>query len=244
MESSKRDHDMATHESENVPFIKRETLSSDSSHDEQPYTPSHPARKSWRSTLLISTSAFLLGLFTMGLVSYASSPAPSTSPPNRSFPPIRSGSDETTGLPKSWSHGDCGNSPSEAKLLGCRFDIILHSWLPADCITPEDDADAVLMYAGRNWEWRLGNGTEVTLDDVRTGEFAFVHTSFDWHVTHCMYVWKRMHRVMMDSGRRVDSYTINYHHTTHCAEMIGGGETGDGMKDAGSKIFVKYPVCS
>ncbi|KAB5540556.1 hypothetical protein GE09DRAFT_1245740 [Coniochaeta sp. 2T2.1] len=180
----------------------------------------------------------------MGLISYASSTTPSTSPPNRIFPPERPGSDPVTGLPKSWSHGDCGNSPSEARSLGCKFDIVLHSWLPADCIRPEDDADAELMYAGRSWEWRLGNGAQVSLNDVRTGEFPFVHTSFDWHVTHCMYVWKRMHRAMMDSGRRIDSYSINYHHTTHCAEMIGGGETGDGMRDSGSKIFAKYPVCS
>jgi hypothetical protein len=179
---------------------------------------------------------------TTALISHAYTS--SLPPPNRSFPAIRTGSDPVTGLPKSWSHGDCGNSLADAKSLGCRFDIVLHSWLPADCITPEDDADAELMYAGRSWEWHLGNGTEVTLDDVRSGEFAFVHTSFDWHVTHCMYVWKRMHRAMMDGGRRVDSYTINYHHTTHCAEMIGGGETGDGMRDAGSKIFAKYPVCS
>ncbi|KAJ9143171.1 hypothetical protein NKR19_g7002 [Coniochaeta hoffmannii] len=157
----------------------------------------------------------------MGLISYAILQPSLTSSPNRSFPPIRTGSDPISGLPKSWSHGDCGNSPSEAKSLGCRFDIVLHSWLPADCITPEDDADAELMYAGRSWEWQLGNGTEVALDDVRSGEFPFVHTSFDWHVAHRMYVWKRMHRALMDKARRIDSYTINYHHTTHCAEMIG-----------------------
>jgi len=235
---------MADHGQEHAPFIKHEFLASDSAADESSYIPARPGRRSCKSGSLVFISAFLLGLLTMGLISYASSPARSISPPNRSFPPIRTGSDSLTGLPRSWSHGDCGNSPPDAEARGCRFDIVLHSWLPADCITPEDDADAELMYAGRDWEWHLGNGTAVTLDSVRTGQFSFVHTSFDWHVTHCMYVWKRMHRAMMDSGRRIDSYTINYHHTTHCAEMIGGGETGVGMKDAGSKIFAKYPVCS
>jgi hypothetical protein len=243
---------MESHGQEHTPFIKQEQFASDDDRlsdedailDDSTFPSARQANQGlpqWRLKLIIFLSAFLLGLLTMGIASIAH--LSSSPPPNRTFPPIRSGADEKTGLPKAWSHGDCGNSPSDAKALGCRFDIVLHSWLPENCITPEDDEDAVLMYAGRNWTWSLGNGTQVSLDAVRTGDFAFVHTSFDWHVTHCMYVWKRMHRAMMDAGRRVDSYTINYHHTTHCAEMIGGDATGE-MKDAGSKIFAKYPVCS
>ncbi|KAH0521959.1 hypothetical protein TsFJ059_005886 [Trichoderma semiorbis] len=154
---------------------------------------------------------------------------------------MREGADEKTGLPLSWSHGDCGNSPADAQALGCRYSIVLHSWLPQDCLTDDDMEDEKLMYDGRSWPYEI-NGKNLTMDELHLGDYGHFTTTFDWHVVHCMYVWKRIHRAALDASRKIDSYTANFHHTNHCVKMIGGDPGG--MKDSGTKIFVKYPICA
>ncbi|CAJ0547073.1 Ff.00g017000.m01.CDS01 [Fusarium sp. VM40] len=191
-------------------------------------------------TALIS---FLVGLLTMGLIAACFSiimlPA---RPVARILPEIRSGSDPITGLPISWSHGDCGNSPEEARAQGCRYSIVLHAWLPKSCLAEDDEEDTKDMYNGRNWPLTAASGQNLTMEEFSSGDYGHFVTTFDWHVTHCMYVWKRLHRVMLDPTKELDSYTANYHHTSHCVKMIGGD--AGGMKDSGTKVFVKYPKCA
>ncbi|KAJ6440224.1 PAP2 superfamily protein [Purpureocillium lavendulum] len=189
------------------------------------------------------TSSFILGLVTMGafmaLYSAFLMPEPSHA---RQLPHARNGSDPETGLPLSWSHGDCGNSPEDAKERGCTYSIVLHSWLPKSCLTDADVEDAKDMYHGRQWPYETAAGRNLTMQELAAGDYGHFTTTFDWHVTHCMYVWKRLHRILMDPTQELDSYTANYHHTSHCVKMIGGHP--DGMKDSGTKIFVKYPKCA
>ncbi|KAF3066701.1 hypothetical protein CFAM422_008986 [Trichoderma lentiforme] len=206
------------------------------------YQATPAARPRWH--LIPFISSFLLGALTVVLalglwqIILANNHNTRT---NRPFPEIRKGTDEKTGLPLSWSHGDCGNSPADAQALGCRYSIVLHSWLPQDCLTDDDMEDEKLMYDGRNWPYEI-NGRNLTMDELHLGDYGHFTTTFDWHVVHCMYVWKRIHRAALDASRKIDSYTANFHHTNHCVKMIGGDPGG--MKDSGTKIFVKYPVCA
>ena len=160
----------------------------------------------------------------------------------RVLPQARNGSDPVTGLPLSWSHGDCGNSPEDAKARDCEYSIVLHSWLPKSCLTEADAEDARDMYMGRDWPYETDAGHNLTMEGLGKGDYGHFTTTFDWHVTHCMYVWKRLHRILLDPTQELDSYTANYHHTSHCVKMIGGHP--EGMKDSGTKIFVKYPKCA
>lgn len=198
-----------------------------------------PRRSRW--TWLPLATSFLLGVSIMALLSVSLHRTAAAT--NRKIPEMRPGTDAETGLPLSWSHGDCGNSAADAQALGCRYSIVLHAWLPADCLTDDDLADESLMYRGRDWPFETDGGN-LTVDELRGGRYHHFSTTFDWHVTHCMYVWKRMHRAMLDATLKLDSYTANFHHTAHCVEMIGGGPGHDGMKNSGTKIFVKYPVCA
>jgi hypothetical protein len=160
----------------------------------------------------------------------------------RNLPHARNGSDPNTGLPLSWSHGDCGNSPEDAMARGCRYSIVLHSWLPESCLTEADAEDAKDMYNDRHWPYEITSGRNLSMQELGAGDYGHFTTTFDWHVTHCMYVWKRLHRILLDPTQELDSYTANYHHTSHCVKMIGGHPGG--MKDSGTKIFVKYPKCA
>ena len=160
----------------------------------------------------------------------------------RILPEAPDGADPTTGLPLSWSHGDCGNSPEDAKARDCEYSIVLHSWLPKSCLTTADAEDAKDMYMGRDWPYETEAGQNLTMEELGGGDYHHFTTTFGWHVTHCMYVWKRLHRILLDPTQELDSYTANYHHTSHCVKMIGGQP--EGMKDSGTKIFVKYPKCA
>jgi hypothetical protein len=196
-------------------------------------------RRGWTTIL----SSFLLGLVTMGvLIALYSSLLQPEPPHQRNLPHSRNGSDPDTGLPMSWSHGDCGNSAEDAKARDCRYSIVLHSWLPKTCLTDADAQDALDMYRDRDWGYETASGRNLSMEELAAGDYGHFTTSFDWHVAHCMYVWKRLHRIILDPTQELDSYTVNYHHTSHCIEMIGGLPVG--MKDAGTKIFVKYPKCA
>lgn len=162
---------------------------------------------------------------------------------NNELPNILPGTDEATGQPASWFNGNCGSSATEARSRDCVFDLVSHSWLPQNCLYNEDFADAELMYANSTWHWGLDDTTEVSLENVRQGEFDRVWTSMDWHVTHCSYVWKRLHRALIDPGRRLDSYTADYHHTSHCVGMIAGLNPVAPLNGVGTRVYTKFPTC-
>lgn len=235
----------------NTPFVTKEMakdqqyskIDENESEDGTQYQPPRQQRR-LRWQVLALSSSFILGILTMAFVYAVTRPTmvPPSSSNIRHLPPIREGSDPKSGLPLSWSHGDCGNSPEDAMKLGCQYSIVLHAWLPKDCLSEEDVEDETLMYAEREWPYSLDNGTSLTLDQLRSGQYHHFTTTFDWHVTHCMYVWKRVHRSMNDGKRKIDSYAANIHHTFHCVKMIGGN--AGGMKNSGTKIFMKYPVCA
>lgn len=160
------------------------------------------------------------------------------------LPQIASGKDELTGQPASWFNGNCGSSAEEAKSRNCVFDLVSHSWLPHDCLSTEDLEDADIMYANSTWHWGLDDMKEVSLEDVRRGEFDRVWTSMDWHVAHCGFVWKRLHRALLDPWRKLDSYTADYHHTGHCVDMIARLNPVGPINATGTRVYTKFPTCS
>ena len=231
---------------ETIPFIGDEmeksreySMLEESESEYSPeYSPSRPQQsRHWVSLL----TSFLFGLVTAAAVVALWKTSTTNSRPSRYFPEFRNGSDPQTGLPLSWSHGDCGNSPEDARERGCQYSIVLHSWLPKYCLTDEDIEDQKLMYEERDWPYET-QSKNLTVEELYAGDYHHFITTFDWHVVHCMYVWKRLHRISLDGNQKVDSYTANFHHTNHCVKMIGGHP--EGMKDSGTKIFVKYPTCA
>ncbi|KAF4449380.1 hypothetical protein F53441_7359 [Fusarium austroafricanum] len=145
---------------------------------------SHARRQARSISLIIS---FLAGLIAMGVIAVVYSLATSQkSSLARNLPYIRQGSDPVTGLPASWSHGDCGNSLQDAKARNCRYSIILHSWLPQSCLTEADDEDEKEMYKDRLWSYKSSSGRNLTLEGLGAGDYEYFQTSLDWHVTHCM----------------------------------------------------------
>ncbi|POR36407.1 Hypothetical protein TPAR_09570 [Tolypocladium paradoxum] len=141
---------------ESAPLIKvnvdkaqeySKTEEHDSEHDSQ-YQPSRAQLPSSRYQLLPLASSFLLGILAMVLASagwhllFVTKTAP-----NRKFPEMREGTDA----------------------LGCRYSIVLHAWLPKDCLTDADVEDEDLMYEGRDWPYEV-EGRNLTMSELRDGQ--------------------------------------------------------------------------
>ncbi|KJZ73930.1 hypothetical protein HIM_06598 [Hirsutella minnesotensis 3608] len=163
--------------------------------------------------------------------------------PGRTMPVVREGIDNQTGLPNNWLNGDCGNSPADAEARGCRFSMVLLAWVPPTCLSESDAEDDRLMFEGKDWPLII-DGRSVPWTEVQKGHFSFFNSSMGWHTTHCMFAWKRLHRVMLNASQQLDSYLANVHHTHHCVgvlERINGNFSGSAATEVG---VVKFPTCA
>ncbi|KAK5938527.1 hypothetical protein PMZ80_009498 [Knufia obscura] len=133
----------------------------------------------------------------------------------------------------------CGNSSTEARQLGCIFDLSLVGWVPAPCFEP------ALNQRFLDFGWRFfedQNGTiEVSLD--RIAESAGTREPFwaqhGYHVTHCELAWERMH-MALQGGKRLTTHALNLEHTRHCAMMM---ELRDGFYSLNSQILPLLNSC-
>lgn len=139
-------------------------------------------------------------------------------------------------LPHPRDNGTCGGSTEEARKAGCVFDRVEFSWLPADCIG--DDVDDYLAIS--DWRYYDDNRTEVPTDVAWKGEHLYLWITWRQHLTHCTYMWKRLHRAVL-LRQQTDSYIADYEHTTHCSEMLLKEDFSP--DDINVQLFVKFPTC-
>ncbi|EXJ54776.1 hypothetical protein A1O7_10117 [Cladophialophora yegresii CBS 114405] len=137
--------------------------------------------------------------------------------------------------PPAWT--DCGSSPSEARSRGCSFDAMSFTWSLSDCFDGEL-TDQFLSHA--QWRWYSEEGTEIDRESVLSGEYEYLFVSGEYHVVHCTFMWRKMHRALL-RGRRIDSYLANYNHTEHCAHRLQKQDAA--QKDVNTVIVSKYPSC-
>lgn len=155
-------------------------------------------------------------------------------------------------LPKpGTTFGSCGNTTLTARAANCVFDSMSFSWLPAACSDPSLTSEFLAL---RNWTWYLDQDqTEtVSLEEVVRGEHAQLFVTREYHMYHCTYMWRKLHRGVLkaqeEEGNRrgvVDTYIGRYQHTAHCEMMLlgmGGEESVDKAK-TDTAILMKFPKC-
>ena len=136
----------------------------------------------------------------------------------------------------------CGHSPTEARALGCHFDIMSFCWLPDKCYDTELSSTFDNL---TQWEWFLDpNKTQpVAHEQVMAGEYMGLYVSWEYHLRHCTAMWRKLHRAVLGDGRvAVDSYIANYDHTRHCEQMLLG-QRGLGLDEVNTVIVAKFPDC-
>ncbi|KAM7220098.1 hypothetical protein V8F06_004426 [Rhypophila decipiens] len=134
----------------------------------------------------------------------------------------------------------CGTSPQEAVSRGCRFDVMSFAWLPAPCFDKELMADFLVL---RDWRWYMDrDGTQIAdAAAAARGEYDRLYVTQEYHMYHCTYMWRKMHRAIRHRWP-LDGYIGNMEHTAHCEAML---VTDAGMRlDATNTAIVsKYVQC-
>lgn len=131
---------------------------------------------------------------------------------------------------------ECGQSPQEARELGCVFDIIIMGWVPPRCY----DGQLANDFLGRTgWGfYRTANltGPQIPTSDIMAGEWDEVFVNYEYHIIHCTYTWKKTQRVAA-SGEILDGYIADAHHTNHCEMMLLHEPLAE------NSAYIKYASC-
>ena len=141
--------------------------------------------------------------------------------------------------PEELSPQTCGNSSSEALSLGCSFDVISFAWLPARCFDQELVDDFLAL---KDWQWYLDAGAQQTADlaSVAAGAYDELYVTQEYHMYHCTYMWRKMHRAML-AGDVLDGYVGDMHHTAHCEMQLL--DRSKALDDVGTTIYTKFVEC-
>jgi hypothetical protein len=133
----------------------------------------------------------------------------------------------------------CGLSSTEALSIGCSFDVMSFAWLPHRCFDQELMNQFLTL---RDWRWYLdANGTQVAdFDSLRLGSYDNLYVTHEYHMYHCTYMWRKMHRAILQ-GQPLDGYIGNIHHTAHCERQLLKHEVSLDAKN--TLIYTKYVNC-
>ncbi|KAI9773228.1 MAG: hypothetical protein M1839_002190 [Geoglossum umbratile] len=134
---------------------------------------------------------------------------------------------------------DCGKNAKTARERGCHFDFVSFTWLRHECY----DYELTEQFGReRKWQWSLdSNGTQlVSEQQIRNGEVEVGWVTWEYHLTHCLYTWKKLNRAIA-RGAPIDGYIANINHTNHCSKLLLGRGTKKGTWN--SEFFVQYPAC-
>ncbi|KAB8072071.1 hypothetical protein BDV29DRAFT_158907 [Aspergillus leporis] len=111
---------------------------------------------------------------------------------------------------------DCGETPDEAKQLGCHFDMFSFAYYPPPCYN-KDLHDNFLATHSSEIDWRHMDYTPVATSEVLEG----IHTdlrpiSGQFHDLHCTYEWLRLIRALAEE-RPLDRKLSKFKHSHHCS---------------------------
>jgi hypothetical protein len=118
------------------------------------------------------------------------------------------------------SYGDCGTNPQEAIAKGCKFDISMWAWERPECYDEELINDFI---ARTDWHFYSNDTLEPTyelpLDRVARGDYPRVYTEQKYHMIHCTYTWRKVHKAL-EGNLTLDHVAIPYSHTRHCEKVL------------------------
>lgn len=125
----------------------------------------------------------------------------------------------------------------------CHFDVISFCWLLDWCYDPELSAELDNKY---QLEWFVDPKRTQPLshEQVMTGEYTGLYVNWEYHLSHCTAMWKKLHRAIAGPFGKgaIDSYIGPYTHTQHCEHMLlGNRSVAFGVIN--TIILVKYPDC-
>lgn len=134
--------------------------------------------------------------------------------------------------------GSCGSSPEEALDLGCHYDMMSSTWDWPEC---HDHELLQEMVAEQNLTWYLDkkHTQAISQDIAYSGNFTRLYPLMDFHISHCVYMWRKMHKAVLLQAP-LDEELWSYEHTLHCSRLIMDWHK---PRKTISRSMPGYPVC-
>lgn len=135
----------------------------------------------------------------------------------------------------------CGHSISEAKSLGCRYDILSNHWVPSPCM----DQKAVEEYqSDGSWFGFADEKRTEMLDIDAMPEMDYYYTSERDHIVHCAMLWRKQFRAFYEERSHLDTIIGSFDHTMHCSQfLIDMSDRGPDYRKMAIKTFVGQAGC-
>lgn len=136
----------------------------------------------------------------------------------------------------------CGTTADEARARGCVFETTGFAWLPKECLDPTTEREFLDYLSANNMNlYHDFNATsEVSMNQVRLGDGPGFFVRQKYHLTHCLFLIKKMHRAV-EQGRPVDGLIMPAHHTEHCVHQLLQPKTFREHEIQFS--YTKFPYC-
>lgn len=134
---------------------------------------------------------------------------------------------------------DCGSSPAEAKQRGCKFDILSFAWQTKECYDGDLMSEFINSGPWQFYEGPNSTSSRVTLEVANRGE-RDMFVNWGYHVWHCTFMWRQMHRAFVVRGY-IDSHLDDYAHTLHCQQVLLDRWTT--LDTVNVMAALKYPRC-
>lgn len=122
----------------------------------------------------------------------------------------------------------CGGNYTEARELGCVYDVMMQLWMPKPCY---DEVLSERFLAKGNWTWWSDPENGVTMPDdvMRKGEHSVAFMLMDYHKMHCIFAMEKLVRALRNQWMIIPEL-VSYDHIVHCKMKTLARPDGDNVK--------------
>ena len=114
----------------------------------------------------------------------------------------------------------CGTTPEEARAKDCYFDIMIGAWIPEPC-ADRGFSDAWSAEEEGLWFYDTNLTQPFPTSELRKGDHQLAYTRGNFHLKHCLYMWERTLRNIMNN-QMLDDESISLVHARHCTGIYRG----------------------
>ncbi|KAG6047343.1 hypothetical protein E4U39_000539 [Claviceps sp. Clav50 group G5] len=125
----------------------------------------------------------------------------------------------------------CGSTLEEAHALHCEYVPMASAWLPPHCRDPaiEDEFDTLGPNPDGTWDYFADGNMSEPLSRGQVAELVRsdgrYYTSWEWHVVHCLFYWRKLHRAQFSEVTIEPRFNTDAH-IHHCSKLILRGGRG------------------
>jgi hypothetical protein len=147
--------------------------------------------------------------------------------------------------PAQTEYTQCGTSAASARARNCVFEPTGFTWMPRACHDAITEREFLAYTAVHDLKlFRDPDYTDVvTPEEVARGDGAGYFVREGYHLAHCMFLFKELHRAYARGGV-VDGYVVSLNHTEHCVgQSLSAGKDAEFTKDMIQFSYIKWPNC-